>query len=106
MKFIYITCNVSMLETITDLLSKIEFTDYQVIEQVEAISRWGDPRQNTAVWPGYNSSILIQESDEEKVNELMSQINEINEEAFNNSELIAAYTLNIEDYINIKPVDK
>ena len=106
MKFIYITCNVSMLETITDLLSKIKFTDYQVIEQVEAISKWGNPRQNTAVWPGYNSSVLIQESDNLKISELMNQINDINESAFNNSELIAAYTLNIENYVNIKPVNK
>lgn len=106
MKFIYITCNVSMLEIITDLLSKIKFTDYQVIEQVEAISKWGNPRQNTAVWPGYNSSVLIQESDNLKISELMNQINDINESAFNNSELIAAYTLNIENYVNIKPVNK
>ena len=106
MKFIYITCNVSMLEILTDLLSKTKFTEYQVIEQVEAVSRWGGPRRNTAVWPGYNSSIIIQESDELKINELMSKINDINEAAFNNSELIAAYILNIEEHIDIKPVDE
>ena len=50
MKFIYITCNVSMLETLTLLLDEMEYADYQVIEQVTAMSRWGEPRQNTAVW--------------------------------------------------------
>ena len=41
MKFIYITCNVSMLETLTLLLNEMEYADYQVIEQVTAMSRWG-----------------------------------------------------------------
>ena len=30
MKFIYITCNVSMLETLTLLLNEMEYADYQV----------------------------------------------------------------------------
>lgn len=105
MKFIYITCNVSMLETLTLLLDETECADYQVIEQVTASNRWGEPRQNTAVWPGYNSSILVQEADPGKAEALINEINKMNEAAFNNSELIAAYMWGIEKYVKIKLVE-
>lgn len=105
MKFIYITCNVSMLETLTLLLDEMEYADYQVIEQVTAMSRWGEPRQNTAVWPGYNSAIIVQEVDPMKAKGLIGEINKMNAAAFNNSELVAAYMWGIEEYTVVKPVE-
>ncbi|MFA5641376.1 MAG: PG0541 family transporter-associated protein [Bacteroidales bacterium] len=105
MKFVYITCYVSMLEPLTLLLEELGCANYQVVEQVTARSQWGEPRQNNAVWPGYNSSIFIQESDLSKVNNLMEKIEEMNSRAFNNGELIVAFTLNVDNYIHIKPVD-
>ncbi|MDN4753455.1 hypothetical protein QYZ87_02785 [Porphyromonadaceae bacterium W3.11] len=95
MKFIYITCNVSMLESVTSLIDEIEMSDYQVIEQVTAKSSYSSPRLNTAIWPGYNSSVMIQETDEQKVSALIEQINEMNENAYNDSELVALYTWDI-----------
>lgn len=95
MKFIYITCNVSMLEAITQLLDETKFTDYQVIEQVTAKSSYSSPRLNTAVWPGYNSSVFIQESDPGKVSSLMEAINKMNQSAFNNGELVAVFSWDI-----------
>ncbi|HCF82208.1 MAG TPA: hypothetical protein DER39_10970, partial [Porphyromonadaceae bacterium] len=89
MKFIYITCNVSMLETVTSLLDEEEITDYQVMEQVTAKSNYSLPRLNTAVWPGYNSSVFIQESDKNKVSSLIETINRMNRSAFNNGERIS-----------------
>src|SRR5690606_41547879 len=80
MKFIYITCNVSMLETLTLLLDEMEYADYQVIEQVTAMSRWGEPRQNTAVWPGYNSAIIVQEVDPVKAKGLRSEERRVGKE--------------------------
>ena len=71
MKFIYITCNVSMLETVTVLLQNKKIANYQVIEKVAAVSSFDEPRQDTAVWPGYNSALLVQEADEERARELM-----------------------------------
>ncbi|MDD2246023.1 MAG: hypothetical protein PHI70_08165 [Proteiniphilum sp.] len=105
MKFIYITCNVSMLETLTLLLDEKEFADYQVIEQVTAKSRWGEPRQNTPVWPGYNSAIVVQEADPAKAKELINEINKMNAAAFNNGELVAAYMWGIEEYVEVKSVE-
>ena len=95
MKFIYITCNVSMLETVTSLLDEEEITDYQVMEQVTAKSNYSLPRLNTAVWPGYNSSVFIQESDKNKVSSLIEKINRMNRSAFNNGELVAVFSWDI-----------
>lgn len=105
MKFIYITCNVSMLEAVTQLLDEEKYTDYQVIEQVTAKSRWSEPRQNTAVWPGYNSSVLVQEADPEKAKSLIQQINQMNASAFKNGELVAAYLWGVEEHAEVKPVE-
>lgn len=105
MEFIYITCNVSMLEAITNLLDEEKFTDYQVIEQVTAKSNYSLPRLNTAVWPSYNSAIFIQESDTEKVSAFIEKIKEMNQSAFNNGELIALFAWNIHKYLEVKSVE-
>lgn len=105
MKFIYITCNVSMLETISDLLDELKFTDYQITEQVTAKSSYASPRLNTAIWPGYNSSIAIQETDNEKVSLLKDTIDQMNSSAFNNEELIALYTWSIDAFTEVKKVE-
>lgn len=105
MEFIYITCNVSMLEAITNLLDEEKFTDYQVIEQVTAKSNYSLPRLNTAVWPSYNSTIFIQESDTEKVSVFIDKIKEMNQSAFNNGELIALFAWNINKYLEVKSVE-
>lgn len=102
MKFIYITCNVSMLEIVTEMLDEMEMNDYQVIERVTAKSRFDVPRLNTGVWPGYNSSVLIQEPDMEKVTSLIEKIDTMNEQAFNNGELLTAYVWNVESYTKLK----
>ena len=105
MKFIYITTNVSMLEAMTELLDEMKFTDYQVIEQVTAKSQYGVPRLNTAIWPGYNSSILVQETDSEKVAALIDEINKRNAAAYNNGELIEAFVWNVERSAEVKGVE-
>jgi hypothetical protein len=94
-----------MLETLKLLLDETECADYQVIEQVTARSRWSEPRLNTAVWPGYNSSILVQEADPEKAQSLIRQISQMNASAFKNGELVAAHMWGIEAYTNVKPVE-
>lgn len=91
-----------MLEAITDLLDEMKFVDYQVIEQVTAKSQFGVPRLNTAIWPGYNSSVLVQESDSEKVTALINEISKKNAAAYNNGELIDAFVWNVERSAEVK----
>ncbi len=98
MKFIYCTCNVSMLETLIEALEEVKVREYQVIDKVTAKNKLGDPRFNTPVWPGYNSAVLIQVSQDEKAKNVMQRIREMNKEAFNNGEIITACTWTLDDY--------
>ncbi|MGI6717914.1 MAG: PG0541 family transporter-associated protein [Bacteroidales bacterium] len=102
MKFIYVTCNVSMLEAVTEIIDEIKIQNYQVVERVTAKSSKGTPRLDNAVWPGYNSSIFIQEKDYDKVIKLINKVKTMNDSAFNHSELISLSTWdlsNIEEQV-------
>jgi hypothetical protein len=98
MKMIYITCNVSIRELLLKMLEDNHVKDYQVIEQVTAKSIKGEPRFNTAVWPGYNSSIFIQFSNDDRAKEIMQKIKVFNKKAFNENELITACSWTLDDY--------
>lgn len=104
MQFIYITCNISMLDNISELLDEIEIANYQVIEQVTAKSHYAQPRLNTAVWPGFNASVLVQENDQDKIDALMTEVEAINSKAYNNGELIAAFQWGVDRFTNVKPI--
>lgn len=98
MKMIYVTCNVSVREPLLKILEEHNIKDYQVIEQVTAKSIKGDPRFNTAVWPGYNSAIFMQFSDDNRAKEIMQVLKDFNKNAFNENELITACLWTIDDY--------
>ncbi|MFC2152560.1 PG0541 family transporter-associated protein [Bacteroidota bacterium] len=98
MKMIYVTFNVSVREPLLKLLKESNVNDYQVIEQATAKSVKGEPRFNTPVWPGYNSSIIMQFSNDEKAIEMMQKIKEFNKNAFNDNELITACSWTLDDY--------
>ena len=99
MKLIYCTCNVSMLETLVEVIEEEKISEYQIIEQVLAKSRHSEPRLNTPVWPGYNSAVLMQVQEEEKVNNLIARIKEMNKAAFNPADLITLCVLKLNEYI-------
>jgi len=80
------------------MLEENNIKDYQVIEQVPAKSVKGAPRLNNAVWPGYNSSILMQFSDDEKAKAMMQEIKTFNQKAFNDNELVTACSWTLDDY--------
>ena len=50
MKFTYITCNISMLEQMEELLKELEIQVYQVIQKALAESNFDIPHKDTAVW--------------------------------------------------------
>lgn len=98
MKLIYVTCNVSVRDPLLKMLENNNIKDYQVIEQVTAKSVKGEPRFNTAVWPGYNSSIFMQFSDDNRAKEIMQLIKDFNKSVFNDNELITACSWTLDDY--------
>ena len=95
---LYVTCNVSVREPLLKLLEENNIKDYQVVDQVTARSIKGDPRFNTAVWPGYNTAIFMQFSDDKRAGEIMKLIREFNKAAFNVNELITACSWTLDDY--------
>ena len=96
---VYITCNISVQEQLLEVLENQEIRDYQIIDEVTVKNKIGPPRFNNAVWPGYNSAILIQISEKEKVERLMERLREFNRNAYNKEELLVAATWDIDDYI-------
>ncbi len=99
MKFIYCTCNVSVSERVISLLEENEVRDYQLIDRVIARNVIGDPRFDTAVWPGYNVTITMQFSSDEKaavVTDLLKKFNR--ESAFNDDELLTVCSWSIDTY--------
>ena len=97
MKFIYITCNISMVEILWDMIDEMEIMNYQTIDLVTAKSDYAQPRLNTAIWPGYNASILIQEADNDKSDTLIKEIKEMNKNAFNSAEIVAGHSWKLDD---------
>ncbi|MCK9218753.1 MAG: hypothetical protein PHF97_01115 [Bacteroidales bacterium] len=98
MKMIYCTCNVSVVEQLTELLEKNKIRDYQILDQVIAKNKKGQSRFNTPIWPGFNSSVLMQVNEEEKVVQLLQTIKEYNKQVINDDELITVCTWKLEDY--------
>ena len=93
MRFVYITCNVSMQEQIESLLRELEISVYQVIPKALAESNFDIPHKDTAVWPGFNACLLV-----------LERIREMNAQAYNNSELVAAYLWSVDTHIAPEPI--
>lgn len=99
MKFIYCTCNVSVSERIITLLEANQVHDYQLIDRVIAKNVIGDPRFDTAVWPGYNVTITMQFNNDEKAAMVIEVLRQFNREsAFNNDELLTVCSWNLDTY--------
>lgn len=98
MKMIYLTCNVSVREPLLAKLEENGVEDYQIIEQVPAKNVRGVPRLNTAVWPGHNSSIFLQFSDDQRAREILDLVRAFNQEAYNENELVTACSWTLDEY--------
>ncbi|MBU1370812.1 MAG: hypothetical protein KJ578_10730 [Bacteroidetes bacterium] len=99
MKMIYCSCNISVLEQVVEIIDSFQIKDYQIFDQVLSRNRLADPRLNTAVWPGYNASLILQVREQEKANQLMQKLRDFNRSAANVSEVLTACSWTIDDYI-------
>ncbi|EEK16970.1 hypothetical protein PORUE0001_0718 [Porphyromonas uenonis 60-3] len=88
-----------MLEQMESLLRELEISVYQVIPKALAESNFDIPHKDTAVWPGFNACLLVQEADTSKGDALLERIREMNAQAYNNSELVAAYLWSVDTYV-------
>lgn len=99
MKFIYCTCNISVLNRITQIIEDCQARDYQIIPQILSKPVKGMPRLNTPVWPGHDSAIMMQFSDVNKAHEVIEAIKHFNkQEAFNENELVTLCAWTMDEY--------
>lgn len=99
MNMIYLTVNVSELEEVLSLLDASNIRQYQVIEQASARTIGATPRMNTAVWPGYNSVIMIQANNAEK-DILLKQIIAFNEHTHTAEERITLCSWEVDTFLS------
>lgn len=97
---IYINCNVSTLEHIKDLIDKFGADNYQIFEQVLSKNAHDVPRLNNAVYPGYNSVLMLKLTDELKYNQIISELRQYNKSVFNKSELISVCSWSVDDFFD------
>ena len=93
-----------MQEQIESLLRELEISVYQVIPKALAESNFDIPHKDTAVWPGFNACLLVQEADTTKGDTLLERIREMNAQAYNNSELVAAYLWSVDTHVAPEPI--
>jgi len=99
MKFIFCTCNISMLDQVTQLLDKNDVTSYQFTDKVLSRSEKGSPRFDTAVWPGYNVNITMQINSDDKAERIIDLLRKFNKEkAFSDEELLTVCSMKMDNY--------
>ena len=98
MKFIYVTCNIAKLEQVLELLKELNIRSYQVIENVNAVMPSGNPRMNSAVWPGSNSIVAVQ-ADKNETAEFFDRLKRMNCEIVNENERVLAVSWDCEKFL-------
>ena len=98
MKFVYVSCNISKLEQLTEEIRNLGIKTFQIVEDTAGSFEKGNPRMNTSVWPGTNAVIFLQVTPE-KCKELLSAVRRMNTEIVNENERILAASWECEDYV-------
>ena len=97
MMMVYCTCNVSSLSGLIEIIDELGLSNYQILSEVTGRSVKGEPRMNTPVWPGHNSSVILQLHNDD-VEKIMDRIKKYNTEAYNENELITYCSWPLSDY--------
>jgi hypothetical protein len=88
-----------MMDQVISLLEANEVNSFQVANRIIAKSIKGAPRFDTPIWPGYNVSITIQITDDEKAATVVNLLKAFNKEnAGTDDELLTVCTWKMESY--------
>ena len=98
MKFVYVSCNISKLEQLTEEIRNLGIKTFQIVEDTAGSFDNGNPRMNTSVWPGTNAVVFHQVTPE-KCAEMLSTVRRMNREIVNENERILAASWECEDYV-------
>lgn len=98
MKFVYVSCNISKLEQLTNEIKKLGITTFQIVEDTAGSFDNGNPRMNTSVWPGTNAVVFLLVTPE-KCTEMLATVRRMNTEIVNENERILAAAWECSDYV-------
>lgn len=98
MKMIMISCNISVLNELLEILKQQEVFSYQVIREVTGELPKGDPRLNTAVWPSFNACIFAH-VEEDRADTLKEALSDHNRNALNDNERVTASSWTLDDMV-------
>lgn len=92
MRMVSCLCNVSVLARVLKVLDKNGVQRYQIIDRVTGKTSKGDPRMDTAVWPGYSSLVTMQFEHDGDAKRVLLKLKDFNQHASNDSELLTCYS--------------
>jgi hypothetical protein len=73
-----ISCDISYLDDMVQHITMLGLSNYFIIDRVLGKFPQGEPRLDTAIWPGYNSMIIsiVTEDEAEQLKTLILGINQ------------------------------
>ena len=98
MKMVSCVCNVSVLATVLRLLDENGVQGYQVVNNVTGKNVKGDPRMDTAVWPGYSAQVMMQFKHNADAHSVLQKMKDFNKQAVNDDELLTCYSYVLDDF--------
>jgi len=96
MKMMNITCNISSMAQFMQMIEAEQIRFYQIMEETTGLLPKGEPRLNTPVWPGINSSVFLTCTETQCLN-LKKHIADFNRKAYNDNELIFVNSWSIDE---------
>ncbi|HOE91405.1 MAG TPA: hypothetical protein PL063_07715 [Candidatus Cloacimonadota bacterium] len=87
MKMMNITCNISSVNHLIQIMEREQINFYQLFNEVCGKLPKGEPRLNNPVWPGLNNSVFLT-CTEKQCESIKEAIKMFNKMAYNDNELI------------------
>jgi len=98
MKMVRLVCNINVLREVIGVLQQNHVAEYEVVREVTGKGVKGDPRLNTPVWPGLNSTVMIPFRENEKADAVVRKIREFNRNGHNDNENIICCSWSMDEY--------
>ena len=98
MKMVSCICNVSVLATVLRLLDENGVRGYQVVNNVTGKNFKGDPRMDTAVWPGYSALVMMPFEHDADAHSVLQKMKDFNTQVVNDDELLSCYSYVLDDF--------
>ena len=100
MKMVSCVCNVSVLTQVLSMLDEDGVKGYQVVNNVTGKNVKGDPRMDTAVWPGYSALVMMPFEHDADAHSVLQKMKDFNKQAVNDDELLTCYSHSLDEFFS------